>query len=278
MGIKHLKKTCSLALGDNGMTPLEHTGGYAVFAAGGLEVHPFAIEEIRTLSSGDVVYNYDRDEPPRKQLFERKAIEQLNTMLQAVVTEGTGKAAQLDYTYSVGKTGTSSAYRDAWFLGFTGQYVTGVWFGNDDFTPMARVTGGSFPAQTWKTYMMAAHDTDNIPQIAGLPVHPVQAAEQTRIAAAMAQNAASNAEIATPAPESVKDMSSATRQVLEKLSSMLKDARPLTPSDARPDRAEAPTASKPSLASAVNAGDAEPSAEPQTALSAGDDASAATPH
>jgi penicillin-binding protein 1A len=278
MGIKHLKKTCSLALGDNGMTPLEHTGGYAVFAAGGLEVHPYAIEEIRTLSSGDVVYNYDRDEPPRKQLFERKAIEQLNTMLQAVVTEGTGKAAQLDYTYSVGKTGTSSAYRDAWFLGFTGQYVTGVWFGNDDFTPMARVTGGSFPAQTWKTYMMAAHDTDNIPQIAGLPVHPVQAAEQTRIAAAMAQNAASNAEIATPAPESVKDMSSATRQVLEKLSSMLKDARPLTPSDARPDRAEAPTASKPSLASAVNAGDAEPSAEPQTALSAGDDASAATPH
>jgi penicillin-binding protein 1A len=278
MGIKHLKKTCSLALGDNGMTPLEHTGGYAVFAAGGLEVHPYAIEEIRTLSSGDVVYNYDRDEPPRKQLFERKAIEQLNTMLQAVVTEGTGKAAQLDYTYSVGKTGTSSAYRDAWFLGFTGQYVTGVWFGNDDFTPMARVTGGSFPAQTWKTYMMAAHDTDNIPQIAGLPVHPVQAAEQTRIAAAMAQNAASNAEIATPAPESVKDMSSATRQVLEKLSSMLKDARPLTPSDARPDRAEAPAASKPSLASAVNAGDAEPSAEPQTALSAGDDASAATPH
>ena len=49
MGITHLKKTCSLALGDNGMTPLEHTGGYAVFAAGGLEVRPYAIEEIRTL-------------------------------------------------------------------------------------------------------------------------------------------------------------------------------------------------------------------------------------
>ena len=110
-------------------------------------------------------------------------------MLQAVVLEGTGKAAQLDYTYSAGKTGTSSAYRDAWFIGFTGQYVTGVWLGNDDFTPMARVTGGSFPAQTWHAYMMAAHDTDNIPQIAGLPVHPVQAAEQARIAAALAQNA-----------------------------------------------------------------------------------------
>jgi penicillin-binding protein 1A len=157
-----------------------------------------------------------------------------------------------------------------------------VWLGNDDFTPMARVTGGSFPAQTWKAYMVAAHDTDNIPQIAGLPVHPVQAAEQARIAAAMAQNAAANPEVAAPAPESVKDMSSATRQVLEKLSSMLKDARPLTPSDGRPDRAEAPAASKPSLASASNPSDGpQPDnapAEPQTALSAGRDDGAANPH
>lgn len=290
MGIKHLKKTCSLALGDNGMTPLEHTGGYAVFAAGGLEVHPYAIEEIRTLSGGDLVYNHDRDEPPRKQIFDRDVVAQLNTMLQAVVLEGTGRAAQLDYTYSAGKTGTSSAYRDAWFIGYTGQYVTGVWLGNDDFTPMARVTGGSFPAQTWKAYMVAAHDTDNIPQIAGLPVHPVQAAEQARIAAALAQNAAANPEIAAPAPESVKDMSSATRQILEKLSSMLKDARPLSPSDARPDRAEAPAPpaeapSKPSLASAVSADEASQAsdspaapAKPQTALSAEQDDGVASPH
>jgi penicillin-binding protein 1A len=293
MGINHLKKTCSLALGDNGMTPLEHTGGYAVFAAGGLEVRPYAVEEIRTLSGGDVVYNHERDERPRKQIFDPKVIAELNTMLQAVVLEGTGRAAQLDYTYSAGKTGTSSAYRDAWFIGYTGQYVTGVWLGNDDFTPMARVTGGSFPAQTWKTYMMAAHDTDNIPQIAGLPVHPAQAAEQARIAAAMAQNAAANTEIAAPAPESVKDMSSATRQVLEKLSSMLKDARPLSPSDAaRPDRAEAPAAPaaetqpKASLASATAAKDASrplpdnspAPGEPQTALSAERDDGAATPH
>src|SRR5688572_1306950 len=101
MGITHLKKTCSLALGDNGMTPLEHTGGYAVFAAGGLEVRPYAIEEIRTLP-GELLYNHERDEPPRKQIFERMVIEQLNTMLQAVVTEGTGKAAKLDYTHSAG--------------------------------------------------------------------------------------------------------------------------------------------------------------------------------
>jgi penicillin-binding protein 1A len=219
-------------------------------------------------------------------------IEQLNTMLQAVVLEGTGKAAQLDYTYSAGKTGTSSAYRDAWFIGFTGQYVTGVWLGNDDFTPMSRVTGGSFPAQTWHTYMVAAHDTDNIPQIAGLPVHPVQAAEQERIAATIAQNAAANPEVvvAAPAPESVKDMSSATRQVLEKLSGMLKEARPLAPGDAekRPDRAEAPAPASgaPPASSVAAAGNAGTAPEPQTVsapapaetvLSAGPDDNAATP-
>jgi len=294
MGIRHLKKTCSLALGDNGMTPLEHTGGYAVFAAGGLEVRPYAIEEIRTLTGGNVIYNHERDGPPRKQIFERKVIEQLNSMLQSVVLEGTGRASQLDYTYSSGKTGTSSAWRDAWFMGFTGQYVTGVWLGNDDFTPMARVTGGSFPARTWKAYMMAAHDTDNIAQIPGLPVHPIQAAEQERIAAVLAQNATPGTElVAAPAPESVKDMTSATRQVLENLSVLLKDARPLSPNDAsrRPGRAEAPSgpapgpASNPSLAAAANA-DAQPKPEPgnspgqsapETVLSAGRDDNAANP-
>jgi penicillin-binding protein 1A len=284
LGITRLKKTCSLALGDQGLTPLEHVTNYAVFASGGLEVHSYAIEEVRALSSGDLIYNHDRDEPPRKQLFSRKSVEMLNTMLQGVVTGGTGRAAQLDFTYAIGKTGTSSAFRDAWFMGITGQYVAGIWLGNDDYTPMSRVTGGSFPAQTWHAFMVAAHDTDNIAQIPGIDVHPAQAAEQARLAAAAAQNATANAEAApAAAPESVKDMSAATKQVLEKIGSMLKDARALTPSEAaRPDRAEAPAAPaqsgspNPSLASAANADGAprptsdtpSASAEPQTALSA----------
>jgi penicillin-binding protein 1A len=284
LGITRLKKTCSLALGDQGLTPLEHVTNYAVFASGGLEVHSYAIEEVRALSSGDLIYNHDRDEPPRKQLFSRKSVEMLNTMLQGVVTGGTGRAAQLDFTYAIGKTGTSSAFRDAWFMGITGQYVAGIWLGNDDYTPMSRVTGGSFPAQTWHAFMVAAHDTDNIAQIPGIDVHPAQAAEQARLAAAAAQNATANAEAApAAAAESVKDMSAATKQVLEKIGSMLKDARTLTPSEAaRPDRAEAPAAPaqsgspNPSLASAANADGAprptsdtpSASAEPQTALSA----------
>jgi penicillin-binding protein 1A len=262
LGITHLKKTCSLALGDQGLTHLEHTNNYAVFASGGMEVHAYAIDEIRTLQ-GDLRYARDRDEPARKQLFDRKVVETLNTMLQGVVLNGTGRAAQLDFTYSVGKTGTSSSFRDAWFMGFTGQYVTGVWLGNDDFSPMARVTGGSFPAQTWHNFMVQAHDTDNIPQIPGIAVHPVQQAEQERIAAA--QQANPTAEIPAPTPESVKDMSQATRQILEKIGSLLKDARALAPSETpRPDRAETPAAqptdgkAQPSLASASASNSATP--------------------
>ena len=261
MGIKHLKKTCSLALGDNGMTPLEHVGGYAVFASGGIEVRPYGIEEIRTIP-GELLYNHNRDEPERKRIFERKVVEQLNSMLRTVVTAGTGRRSQLDYTNNVGKTGTSSAYRDAWFMGFTGQYVTGVWLGNDDFTPMARVTGGSFPAETWKTYMEAAHDTDSIPVVPGVEPHPRQVAEQQRIAAIMSQN--SNADLPVPPPvESVKDMSTATRQVLQEIGELLKKAPRLTPSDeASQRRAATPSAaaSQPSLASAA---DPERNARPE---------------
>lgn len=261
IGIRHLKKTCSLALGDNGMTPLEHVGGYAVFASGGLEVRPYAIEEIRTIP-GELLYNHDRDEPPRKQIFEREVVEQLNSMLQTVVEAGTGRRAQLDYTSAVGKTGTSSAYRDAWFMGFTGQYVTGVWLGNDDFTPMARVTGGSFPAEIWNKYMTAAHDTDNIPVVPGIEPHPRQLAEQQRIAAIMSQSATADLPVPPPA-ESVKDMSTATRQVLQNIGHLLKEAPRLKPNDAAGQRrAAAPSApsSQPSLASAA---DREPSPRPE---------------
>ena len=184
LGITRLKKTCSMALGDQGMTPLEHTGNYAVFASGGLETHPYGIEEIHTLQ-GELLYSHET----------RRAGAQADLRPQGGRdaehhAPGRGdrtepaKPTQLDFTYNVGKTGTSSAYRDAWFIGFTGQYVAGVWLGNDDFTPMARVTGGSFPAQTWHNFMVLAHDTDNIPQIPGIPLHPVQVAEQERLAQA----------------------------------------------------------------------------------------------
>jgi penicillin-binding protein 1A len=173
-------------------------------------------------------------------------------MLQRVVTYRTGRTATHDYTTRVGKTATSSNYRDAWVMGFTGQYVAGVWLGNDDFSPMARVTGGSFPAQTWHDFMVLAHDTDNIPNIPGLTPHPVQVAEQQRLAQ-MQQAVAtdSDAVIPAPTPESVKDMSSATRQILERIGDLLKDAPSLTPSESRAQAPAPPEASsQPSVASA----------------------------
>jgi penicillin-binding protein 1A len=150
-------------------------------------------------------------------------------------------------------------------VGFTGQYVAGVWLGNDDFTPMARVTGGSFPAQTWHNFMVLAHDTDNIPQIPGLPLHPVQVAEQERLAKLQTAAAMDTEVIAPPTPESVKDMSGMTRQVLEKLGTMLKEAPALQPSDTWPqNRAEAPAAepANPTAASPSSVASAAPGASP----------------
>jgi penicillin-binding protein 1A len=205
------------------------------------------------------------------------------------VLNGTGKAAQLDFTYSAGKTGTSSGYRDAWFIGFTGQYVVGVWLGNDDFTPMSRVTGGSFPAQTWHNFLVLAHDTDNIPPIPGIAPHPVQVAEQERLAAiqkAAASNADTDTEviIAAPTAESVKDMSSMTRQILESLSTRLKEAPALQPSDTTPqNRAEAPastptqTASDSQPSTAAKPAEASPGQATETPVAAGSQTGATLP-
>jgi penicillin-binding protein 1A len=144
-------------------------------------------------------------------------------------------------------------------MGITGQYVAGVWVGNDDYSPMSRVTGGSFPAQTWHNFMVLAHDTDNIPQIPGIEVHPVQQAEQARLAL-NAPASAPAADVPTPSTESVKDMPSATRSLLEKLGTMLKEAPPLAPSDKpRDNRAEAPPAGIVPSNPSVDAANAEAS-------------------
>ena len=124
-----------MALGDTGITPLEHTGAYAAFANGGKLSRPYAILEIFN-SKGELIYSRERDEPPRAAGREPRVAEQMNQMMQAVVNEGTGQRATLDFTHAAGKTGTSSSYRDAWFVGFTGALVTGVWVGHDDFRPM----------------------------------------------------------------------------------------------------------------------------------------------
>lgn len=182
LGVHGVRKTCSLALGDQGITPLEHTAAYATFANHGKAVKPYAILEIMN-SRGDVIYSREKDEPPAEQVLDERVVTNMNRMMHAVVTEGTGRRAALENAHVVGKTGTSSSYRDAWFMGFTGQYVTGVWIGNDDFRPMRDVTGGNLPAMTWHKFMSVATTSADIPTIQGLEPHPAQVEERRRLAA-----------------------------------------------------------------------------------------------
>ena len=112
-------------------------------------------------------------------------------MMNKVITEGTGQRAQLDFTNVAGKTGTSTGPKDVWFVGFTGKYVGGVWLGNDDNRPMSGgTTGGVFAAPVWHSFMSVVHTDMNIPTIPGLEPHPVQVAEQQRLAAMRPDGAA----------------------------------------------------------------------------------------
>ena len=103
----------------------------------------------------------------------------MNMIMNKVVEEGTGRRAILDGIKAAGKTGTTNAYRDAWFVGYTGNYVAGVWVGNDDYAPTKRMTGGSLPAMTWRDIMAYAHqgiEVKNIPGVAPGPTPPAVAA------------------------------------------------------------------------------------------------------
>ena len=182
LGIKGIRKSCSMALGDRGITPLQHAGGLATFANGGKLARPYGILDIVN-SKGELIYSRDRDEPKAPQVVKRKVAEQLNWMLQKVVTDGTAKRAQLGFTHAVGKTGTSTGPKDVWFVGFTGKYVGVVWLGNDNNRPMSGTTGGRYAAPVWQSFMSVAHKDMNFPTIPGLRPHPVQLAEQRRVAA-----------------------------------------------------------------------------------------------
>ena len=236
LGVVGVKKTCSMALGDTGITPLQHTAAYATFANGGKLSRPYAVLELYN-SKGDLIYSRDRDEPEAPQVINRRVVEQMNQMMLAVVTDGTAKKAALDFTTVAGKTGTSSNYRDAWFVGFTGALVTGVWVGYDDFRPMAGITGGSLPTQTWHTFMSVAHNGyRNISPIPGLAVHPNQVAEQARLAELKRTDPAmAQAQIAQATQKKTSLMPDQTRDALRRLAETMRRAAGLpTPASSEP--------------------------------------------
>jgi penicillin-binding protein 1A len=139
-----------MALGTSQVSPLEMAQAYAAFANGGQRVSAYGVETIRT-SGGVVVWRRRATTPV--QLVGNPALGELNQMLRAVISSGTGVRAAIPGRDVAGKTGTTSDYRDAWFCGFTGNLTTVVWMGRDDNSPMRRITGGSAPAELWRSVM-----------------------------------------------------------------------------------------------------------------------------
>jgi penicillin-binding protein 1A len=156
-----LQDNASLALGTAEVTPLELTSAYAVFANGGFKVTPYLITEIDI--AGKRVYS--RAAPRPQRVIDPEVNRDMTAMLFNVVTTGTGHSASLFGREAAGKTGTTQDSHDAWFVGFTTDYVAGVWVGNDNASPTRGVTGGTLPARIWKEAMLAAEK--------GLPAKPL---------------------------------------------------------------------------------------------------------
>ncbi|WP_249762066.1 transglycosylase domain-containing protein, partial [Bradyrhizobium macuxiense] len=162
-----LPDTPSLPIGSDEVTVLEHAVAYATFPNKGKAVTPHAILEVRT-GAGDLVWRWDRDGPKPRQAIPPNIAADMAGMMSHVVSEGTARRAALDGIPTAGKTGTTNAYRDAWFVGYTGNFTCAVWYGNDDYSPTNRMTGGSLPAQTWHDIMVAAHQGVEVKELTGV--------------------------------------------------------------------------------------------------------------
>ncbi|THF54940.1 transglycosylase domain-containing protein [Ollibium composti] len=163
MGIQSdLTANTSIALGTSEVTPLELTAAYVPFANGGYRPEIRFIRRITT-ADGKLLYANDGGNTPR--VVKPEIVGMMNSMMAGTVqVGGTAKKAAFGWP-SAGKTGTSQNSRDAWFVGYTANLTTGVWFGNDNGSPMKKVTGGTLPAQAWHEFMLAAHE--------GVPVRPL---------------------------------------------------------------------------------------------------------
>jgi penicillin-binding protein 1A len=219
-----LADTPSLPIGAGEVTVLDHTVAFATFPNEGKAVTPHAVLEVRT-AAGDMVWRFDRDGPKPRQVIPRQVALDMNMMLNSAAEQGTGRRAMLDGVRIAGKTGTTNAHRDAWFVAFTGNLVAGVWVGNDDYQSMQRMTGGSLPAMTWRAIMAYGHQGIELKNIAGVaPNPPLGTAPQAKVAAVPAAGDASQ----RPAV-----LTGRGAAVLQRVEKMMEDAiRGLTVADA----------------------------------------------
>ena len=159
----------SLALGTSEVSLIELTSAYAPFANGGEAVTPHVVERVRN-HAGKVLFA----RKPQKlgRIIEPSYVAMMNTMMRETLLTGTAQKAQLPGWPAAGKTGTSQDFRDAWFIGYSGHLVAGVWLGNDDSSPTKKATGGGVPVEIWSRLMKVAHQgvaVASLPGLAGAP-------------------------------------------------------------------------------------------------------------
>ena len=177
-----LDGNASIALGTSEVSLTELVGAYAPFANGGGAVTPRVVRKIRTVA-GKVLYA--RQTEPLGQVVDSRSVAMMNAMMQETLLSGTARKAELPGWQAAGKTGTSQDFRDAWFIGYTANLVTGVWLGNDDNAATKKATGGGLPVEIWTRFMKAAHQ--------GVPVAALPGAGQrdwlSRVAQSVGQAA-----------------------------------------------------------------------------------------
>lgn len=159
----------ALALGASNVTLLEMTGAYAGILNGGRQSLPYGWLDLRLRGDDQVLMSLDRVDGFR--VLDERASGYLVYMMSQVVEVGSGARAALGDRPVAGKTGTTQGARDAWFIGFTGDYVAGVWMGYDDNSKLTGVTGGGLPAEIWRETMQRVHE--------GLPVRPLPLIDPT---------------------------------------------------------------------------------------------------
>ncbi|MFZ3005282.1 MAG: penicillin-binding transpeptidase domain-containing protein, partial [Phenylobacterium sp.] len=144
----------SVALGSYEVPLIEMVSGFQVFQTGGNRITPYMVDEIKTIS-GQPVFLHQTSSPVPAYDIARASM--MVKMMKKVISGGTGARANFGRP-AAGKTGTSQNWRDAWFVGFTPDYVAGIWVGNDDDKPMNRITGGVMSAAIWRQFMVVAHE------------------------------------------------------------------------------------------------------------------------
>ena len=215
MGVKTpIRVTRSLALGTSELTVLDQATGFAAIANGGYRVESHAVVSI-TGPDGKIIYDGTGSFGRKERALKESTVLAMVDMMNSVVEYGTARRARLPGINAAGKTGTTNSYRDAWFVGFTGNFTAAVWFGNDDYQPTKRLTGGTLPAQTWQRFMRVAHAYEVIRQLPGLPP-PAEDRE--------AQIAAANANALPFMPGASSRLSTASADALGKLEDRFRSA------------------------------------------------------